>query len=89
MMDDHEFCDDCFGCRPAIATVNPDNTVGPPMPQDHPAMVKINKYWDNETTYAQRKAFIEVTLHNSRISVEMKLANQVMERIRTIMQEAG
>lgn len=80
MMEDHEFCDDCPGCRPAML----DMKTGKPMPNDHPAMVEINRLWDNETTYAQRKAFIEVTLHNSRQPHEMRLFGEVQE----MMQEA-
>lgn len=87
MMEDHEFCDDCDGCRPAIASVDPKTGMAAPMPQDHPVMVAINEYWDNDTHYAQRKAFIEVTLHNSRLPNEMKLFQEVSERMALIMKQ--
>ena len=81
-MEDHEFCDDCKGCRPALAAVDLETgEVGGQVPDSDPAMVIINELWDNETTYAQRKAFIEVTLHNSQIPVETNLATQVMTMI--------
>jgi hypothetical protein len=82
MMEDHEFCDSCPGCRPALA----DPTTMRPMPQDHPTMVEVNRIWDNETSYEQRKAFIEVTLHNSRETDEIKLAQEVVQLIQNAIQ---
>ncbi len=61
--------------------------VGGAIPDSDPTMVVINELWDNETTYAQRKAFIEVTLRNSQIPVEQNLAKQVMTMIEEAMQE--
>ncbi len=77
MMEDHEFCDTCPGCRPAMADVK----TGKVMSRDHPTMVVVDRVWDNETTYAQRKAFIEVTLHNSRKPEDMKLFQEVAQLI--------
>jgi hypothetical protein len=42
-------------------------------------MVVINQIWDNDATYKLRRAFIEVTLKNSRKSTDVKLAKEVME----------
>lgn len=80
MLEDHEFCDNCPGCRPAMMDVKTGEVMG----SDTPMMKIVNDVWDNQTTYAERKAFIEVTLHNSRIPVEVKLFTKVSER----MQEA-
>lgn len=53
-MEDHEFCDNCPGCRPAML----DMQTNKPVPRNDPKMQIVDKIWDNETTYAERKAFI-------------------------------
>lgn len=80
-LETHEFCDTCEGCRPAMLDLKTNR----PMPQDHPTMKKINKVWDNDTTYEQRRAFIDVTLHSRKTRVNMLLANQVMELIKAVL----
>lgn len=75
----HEFCDHCPGCRPAII----DMKTGKPLPPDSPLMVAVDRMWNTETTYAERKAFIEVTLHNSRKPEDIELARKIMARIET------
>ena len=82
MMEDHEFCDTCPGCRPALATLD-----GRKVPDDDPKMVIINELWDTQTTYAQRRAFIEVTLKNSRNSIDVKLCQQVMDKIQEALKD--
>lgn len=79
MMEDHEFCDTCPGCRPAIMNI----ATGKNVPDDDPMMVAVNKVWDNETTYAQRRAYIEVTLKNSEDQNFLRLANEVMAKIKS------
>lgn len=83
MMEDHEFCDDCPGCRPAMADVKTGEVLG----NNTPTMQIVNRIWDNETTYAERKAFIEVTLHNFRQPHELRLAQKVMSQIQVALQE--
>jgi hypothetical protein len=78
MLEHHEFCDHCPGCRPVLLDVN----TGQPLPADSPSMVKVDQVWASETTYEERKAFIEVTLHSSRSSNDLRLANQVGEKIK-------
>jgi len=80
MMEDHEFCDSCPGCRPAMAKVG-----GGVIPNTDPMMIEVNRVWDEETTYDQRKAFIEVTLHNSRKPRDMRLFQEVGEMIQTAL----
>lgn len=41
--------------------------------------------WENNTTYQERKAFIEVTLHNSELPSDMRLATSVFEKIKTAL----
>lgn len=77
MMEDHEFCDNCSGCRPALL----DMETQQPMSNDNPIMIEVNRVWDNETTYAQRRAFIEFTLHNSRNPSDVSRAQEVMQKI--------
>lgn len=81
MMEDHEFCDHCPGCRPAVIDVQ----TGKPLPLDSPVMIAVNKVWNNETTYDQRKAFIEVTLHNSREPELMRLTQEVNDKIQSAL----
>lgn len=80
MLDDHQFCDHCPGCRPTLLDIETRK----PLEGDSPVMIKINQLWDHGTTYEQRKAFIKVTLHNSRSTEDMRLATEVIKR----MQEA-
>ena len=69
----HEFCDHCEGCRPALI----DGETGKVYAQDSPLMLEINRIWDKETTYAERKAFIDVTLHNASDEKSFRLASSV------------
>lgn len=77
MMEDHEFCDDCPGCRPALLDVENQKQ----LPDDDPIMIEVNKIWDGETTYAQRRAFIKVTLHNSRNAMDVARFQEVTQKI--------
>lgn len=83
MMEWHEFCDDCEGCRPAML----DLKTNKPLPNDDPMMVVVNRVWDNETTYAQRKAYIEVTLHNSTRPNDVRLFQEVAQKIQAALEE--
>lgn len=76
MMESHEFCDHCPGCRPAML----DAVSRQPLPPDHPLMIAVDRVWDRETSHEERKAFIEVTLHNSRTSEDMRLASTVFQK---------
>lgn len=80
MMEDHEFCDNCSGCRPSLI----DTKTKQRMADDNPIMIKINQIWDNETTYAQRRAFIKVTLHNSRNLVDLRRMQEVVQMFESI-----
>lgn len=72
----HEFCDHCPGCRPALIDVN----TGKVLADDSETMRHVNRVWDHETTYAERKAFIAVTLHNSRAPADVRLAQSVIAK---------
>lgn len=77
MYQDHEFCDSCPGCRPAML----DTETGQPLPDTHPMMLAANRVWDHGTTYKERKSFIEVTLHNSRKPRDLERCQRVVERV--------
>jgi hypothetical protein len=79
MLEHHQFCDSCPGCRPAIV----DSKTGTILPPESPIMVAVNDLWDHHTTYEERKAFIEVTLHNSQAPPELQLAYALMQKIQT------
>lgn len=79
----HEFCDTCPGCRPALL----DARTGKLLPAESPIMIKINQLWDHETTYAERRAFIEVTLQNSRAPEAIQLASNVIRKIEERMKK--
>lgn len=83
MMPDHEFCDDCPGCRPAML----DMKTGEVLAADNPIMVKVNEIWDHQTTYAQRRSFIEVTLHNSQNLVDLQRMEEVSKMIEEAIEE--
>jgi hypothetical protein len=70
----HEFCDHCPGCRPAMFNMK----TGQVLQESDPLMININRIWNQETTYAERKAFIEVTVNNSRSTEDLLLAQGVM-----------
>jgi len=75
----HEFCDHCPGCRPGGL----DTRTGKPLPDDEEPMLTINRVWRSQTSYAERKAFIEVCLHNSRDPENIRLTlglNQKFQR---------
>lgn len=44
-------------------------------------MRTVNRIWDHETTYAERKAFMEVTVHNSRSREDLELAGSVVKKL--------
>jgi isocitrate dehydrogenase len=73
----HEFCDTCPGCRPAMI----DTKTGKQMADDSPVMIKVNRIWRDETTYYERKAFIEFTYHNSRTPATTLLAGNVVKKL--------
>lgn len=81
----HEFCDTCPGCRPAMV----DTRTGEVVPADHPLMIATNWVWDHETTYAERKAFIDVTHHNKHGPEELRLAVSVMNKIQGVLGTKG
>lgn len=81
MMENHVFCDHCPGCRPAVLDV----ATGEPIPDTDPRMVEINRYWDKETSFEQRKGFIEVTLHNSRKPSDLAMFEQIARKIQKAM----
>ena len=73
----HEFCDHCPLCRPALL----DLRTGGLMSSDSPVMVRMNHIWNHETTYAERKAFIDVTVHNRHSDQNMRLAQSIMDKL--------
>ena len=77
MMEDHEFCDHCPGCRPALVNAETGEVLMP----EHPTMIAVNKVWDTQTTFEERKGFIEVTLHNSRSLHDTQMNAAVMQKI--------
>ena len=73
----HNFCDNCPGCRPAMM----NQETGEVLADDSPEMKQILDIWYNQTTYQERKAFINVTLHNSRDAQDLRLAEMFINRI--------
>lgn len=84
MMEDHEFCDSCEGCKPAILNAQTKK----PIPYDDPMMIAVMDVWNNNTSFAQRRSYIEVTLKNSRREHDMKLFTEVMEMIKAKLDKA-
>lgn len=82
MMENHEFSDHCPGCRPEIL----DLVTCRPLSNDSPIMIAVNHMWNNNTSYQERKAYVEVTLHNSRLLSDLILANSVFTKIKKVME---
>ena len=82
-MPKHEFCDECPGCRPALLDVKTEKI----MTDDHPIMIAINEIWDHNTSYEERKAFINVTYHNSRNEEDKALFHKVMDQFKVKLEE--
>jgi len=79
----HEFCDDCPGCRPAILDVQ----TGMPMGKNTPQMVEINRIWDEETTYDQRKEFIEFSMQTENPLPPSPAAMQFLQKASEVIQK--
>lgn len=77
----HDFCDDCHGCRPALV----DAETGKPLASDSPTMIRVNAVWDHETTYSERKAFIDVTCNRTQAPDAMALCESVMRKVQAAM----
>lgn len=82
---DHEFCDECPLCRPAII----DISTGREMSPDHKLMKAVNRIWDQHTTYEQRRAFIRVTRFNSREAADVLLFEEVVTKIKQVSDLLG
>lgn len=78
----HEFCDTCPGCRPALMNLS----TGTVLAEDSPTMIAIMRMWREDTSYAERKAFIEVRVNNSRTSRNLILARGIVAKIERILQ---
>lgn len=72
----HPFCDHCPGCQPAIV----DPVTGAVLPETSHYMKAVMHVWRKETTYAQRKAYIDVTVHNSTVRGTLELAQEVVKK---------
>jgi hypothetical protein len=84
MFENHEFCDHCPGCRPAMINFE----TGERYPDDGPFMVAVMRVWRNDTTYAERKAFIDVTMHNRHTEENMLLAAAVSKKFEKALRNA-
>lgn len=80
MSEKHEFCDHCPGCRPALLDAQ-----GRIVPQDSPIMIAVNRIWTSQTSYAERKSFIDVTVNNSRDPDDLRRAQAVVARFTKAM----
>lgn len=77
----HEFCDECPGCRPGLLDIH----TGKPLPQDKEPMISILRMWRGQTSYAQRKAYVNVMVNNSRDESDIKLTMEVVNKIQVIL----
>jgi len=76
----HEFSDDCPGCRPAIMDLRTQKV----LPEDSPEMVAIAVMWA-ETTLNERLVFHRVTCRNSRDPNDLKIFTQLGERMGAVL----
>lgn len=78
----HIFSDTCPDCTPAILNV----TTGAVVPATDPMMIAVMRVWRGKTTLAQRRAYINVTVHNSTRAEDQRLCQQVMSLIAAAME---
>lgn len=70
-----KFNDNCAGCRPVILDV----VTKKPLPDNHPAVVTMNRVWAG-TSLQEREAFHRVTCLNSRDALDLYLMGQITRR---------
>lgn len=75
-MPELHFCDSCSGCRPALL----DADTHQPLPDDHPTMQVVMPLWWSVSRDV-RRAFIYVTLHNSRDPDDLHLAQDFIRKV--------
>ena len=47
-------------------------------------MLAVNRIWNTQTSYAERKAFIEVTVNNSRDPADLRLVQAVAAKFEAV-----
>lgn len=72
----HEYDPACPDCRPAFLDVK----TGRPLPDEHPYMVAANRVFD-AGTFAERRAYVRVCVHNSRRRHDLDLAQALIRRM--------
>ena len=70
----------CPGCKPALL----DATTGRVLPEDHPIMKCVLRFWETTTT-EERTAFHDVTCQNSRKESDMLTVQSLMKRMKAAM----
>lgn len=83
MTDQHPYDPQCPHCIPALINVK----TGEVYPEDHPLMVKILKYW-HTTPFAQRAAFIAVTVDSSTDPSDQRNAQPIVDAMAALMRQA-
>lgn len=78
----HRYDPDCPHCRPVIF----HQLTGQVLPDDSPEMQVVNAIWDS-SPFAQREAFINVTVHNSSDVTDVTLATALTDRLRIAVNE--
>lgn len=80
----HDFCDSCPLCRPAVL-----DSEGKQLERGHPVYDLVQRVWDNDTTYEERKAFILVTWHNSSDPKDLTLFGILNQKLQKALTELG
>jgi len=57
------------------------------IPEDHPTMVAVHKWWNTRTTYKEREIWHAVTCLNSRTPSHLRIAGELANKIAVIMHE--
>lgn len=76
----HEYREDCPDCQPALV----DPSTGEVMSKTSEEMVRIMKMWWKRP-FEERRAYMNVTLHNSRLPADIILAEAIVRRIQAIL----
>lgn len=84
-IDDHDFCDTCPLCRPAMIELQQPGAQRPDVKKLKKQKRVIDRVWDFDTSYDQRRAFILVTRNRSTDSADVELCRQVNEKIQAAL----
>jgi hypothetical protein len=71
-----EYQEGCPGCRPVIV----DQKTMQILPQDHPAMIRVNEVYD-QLSLPEKQAWHRVTCLNSRDPIDLAICRHMLDKL--------